>query len=370
MKIGIIGTAYPYRGGIAAFNARLAQEYISQGHEVTLYNFTLQYPGFLFPGTTQYSDAAAPEGLTIVRCINSCNPFNWIKAGRRIRRDAPDIVIFAYWMSYFAPCYGTIARMLGKKIKKVGLIHNMISHEANLMDRLLPNYFVKTLNGMVALSDKVLNDIRHYNDLKPVTVCPHPLYDHFGKKEGREEAAAVLGLDPSQEYALFFGHIRDYKALDWLIEAFADEKLKDKKLVIAGEFYGDGKKYYDQVERLGIADRIVWFSQFISEDEVCHFFSVADLVVLPYRSATQSGVTQIAYHFEVPMLVTDVGALGEIVPDHKAGYCVHPDPNSISRALVEFFSEKPDFSEGIKECKLRYSWSRMADALAHCFENR
>ena len=335
---------------------------------MTLYNFTLQYPGFLFPGTTQYSDAAAPEGLTIVRCINSCNPFNWIKAGRRIRRDAPDIVIFAYWMSYFAPCYGTIARNLGKKIKKIGLIHNMISHEANLMDKFLPRYFVNTLDGMGALSDKVQNDIRHYCDSKPVAMCPHPIYDHFGIKESKEEAAAALGLDSQQEYALFFGYIRDYKGLDMLLEAFADDRLKDKKLIVAGEFYGDGKKYLEQVERLGIADRIVWFAKFISEDDVRHFFCVADLVVLPYRSATQSGITQIAFHFEVPMLVTNVGALSEIVPDHTAGYCVNPDSQSITSALVELFTEKPDFSEGIKEAKSRYSWSRMADTLTHCIE--
>ncbi|MCF0175607.1 MAG: glycosyltransferase [Bacteroidales bacterium] len=369
MKIGIIGPSYPYRGGIAAFNVRLAQEYVSQGHEVTLYTFTLQYPGFLFPGTTQYSDDPAPEGLNIVRCINSCNPFNWIRAGRCIRRDAPDMVVFAYWMSYFAPCFGTISRILGRKVRKIGLIHNMISHEANLMDKLLPSYFVKTLDGMVALCDKVLKDIRLYDDSKPVTVCPHPLYDHFGKKESREEAAAALGLDPSGEYALFFGLIRDYKGLDWLLEAFTDEKLKDKKLIVAGEFYGDGRKYYDLVESLGIADRVVWFAEFIPDDAVRHFFSLADLVALPYRSATQSGVTQIAYHFELPMLVTDVGALRDVVPDREAGYCVHPDPESICSALVEFFTEKPDFSDGIKAGKSRYSWSRMAEALVHCHEN-
>lgn len=362
MKIIIAGPAYPYRGGIAAFNERLARELIQEGHEVRLVTFTLQYPSFLFPGKTQYSDSPAPEGLPISRKINSINPLNWIRTGLELRKEKADLIVAAFWLPYMAPCLGTICRIAGTTA--VGLVHNLIPHEKKMADTLLARYFCNSMDRFVTLSDSVLKDIRRFSPAKSADCCPHPLYDNFGEAVCKEEACRHLGLDPDERILLSFGLIRDYKGLDWLLEAFASLKSrKGIRLMISGEFYTDGSRYHEMARRLGIDDEIVWNTSFIPDDEVRYHFCAADLVVQPYKSATQSGVTQIAYHFERPMLVTRVGGLSETVPDRKCGYAVEPSPAAVAEALEEFISKSPDFSEALKEEKKKYSWSRLCGTL-------
>ena len=366
-KILIVGTAYPYRGGIAAFNERLARQFQEEGDEVDIWTFTLQYPNFLFPGKTQYSDAPAPEALTIKRVVNSVNPFNWGKVGRMIRKGNYDMVVFAYWMSFFAPCYGLMARK-AKNTKHIALIHNMMPHEGSKIDKLLTPYFVKAMDGFVALSKAVVDEVARLDKKgKPKDWAPHPIYDHYGPREPRETALQHLGLDDNYRYLLFFGLVRAYKGLDWLVEAFADERLAEYplKLIVAGEFYDDKTPYVEKIQSLGLQDKVVVVDQFVSDDKVKDYFNAADIVVQPYKSATQSGVTQVAYHFEKPMLVTNVGGLDEIVPNGKVGYAVSPDPKSIADALVDFFANQreAEFVANIAVEKQKYSWSRMSTTI-------
>lgn len=363
----IVGTAYPYRGGLAVYNERLAREYQSKGYDVTIYTFTLQYPNFLFPGKTQYSTSAAPEDLHIVRKVNSVNPFNWIKIGREIMKMNPELVIIKFWLPFMAPCLGTIARIARRNTRVVSILDNIIPHEHRIGDRLFARYFVDAVDGFVAMSQSVLSDTETFDKKKPKVFSPHPLYDNFGAHVTREEAIQRLGLDASKRYILFFGLIRDYKGLDWLLKAFADKRLSDKdiRLVVAGEFYNNAEQYEVLERELGIQGRVIWHREFVPDEEVRYYFSAADLIAQPYKSATQSGVTQIAYHFERPMLVTNVGGLAEIVPNGKVGYVVEPNVESIADALVDWAtSDKAAlFAQGLKEEKHKYSWERMTQAI-------
>ncbi|MBR0072648.1 MAG: glycosyltransferase [Bacteroidales bacterium] len=373
MNIIILGTAYPYRGGLSAFNERLATEYQNMGHNVEIYTFTLQYPSFLFPGKTQYSTEPAPHGLKIFRKVNSCNPFNWIKVGREIRHKRPDLLITKFWIPFMAPCLGTIERIVRKNrhTKVISILDNIIPHEKRIGDRIFARYFVRSTDGFVAMSKSVLNDLRTFTADKPAEFCPHPLYDHYGQRLSRDEALQLLNLAPDCRYVLFFGFIRSYKGLDLLLEAFADSWLRQSnvKLIVAGEFYGDPSPYLQQIENLGISDKVVLCSDFIPDSEVNRYFSAADIVAQPYKTATQSGVTQIAFHFEKPMLVTDVGGLAEIVPDGKIGYVVQPDKDLIANALRNYFEQnkQTEFETNIVEEKQKYSWVRFTEVIGKLF---
>lgn len=374
MKIIIVGTAYPYRGGLAAFNERLAKEFIKEGNEVEIITFTLQYPKFLFPGKTQFSTEKAPTDLKITREINSINPFNWRKVGKKIKNKLPDKVIFSYWTSFMAPCFGTIARFArSPKTKMIGLIHNMISHEAIFLDKWLPGYFVKYMDGFVAMSQTVTSDIRQFDKLnKPIAISPHPIYDHYGELLSKREAAAKLGLPERNHYILFFGLIRHYKGLELLLEALPDKRLNNLNvhLIIAGEFYENPEPYLEQIQHFDLEKKVELRAYFIPDNEVKYYFSIADLIVQPYRSATQSGISQIAYHFEKPMLVTNVGGLAEIVPHQKVGYVVEVDPSKIADAIIDFYTNNrsEEFINNIKVEKLKYSWSRMTSTINMLFE--
>lgn len=365
-RIIIIGPANPYRGGIAAFNERLAQQFIREGNEVEIYTFTLQYPSFLFPGKTQYTDDPCPEDLKISRRISSVNPINWIIVGKEIQKKSPDAVIFAYWMSFMAPCFGTIAACIRKnrKTRMIGLIHNMIPHEPKLIDKILPGYFVNKMDGFAALSESVVKDIEKFDHKgKSKIASPHPIYDHYGKLISREEALAKLGLDSSHKYVLFFGFIRAYKGLDLLLKAMGDKRLEEVHLIVAGEFYEDSEKYTNIIKEQGIGERVHLFTEYIPDTEVNKFFSACDIVTQPYKTATQSGVTQVAYHFEKPMIVTNVGGLSEIVPEGKVGYNVDPDAGAIAEAIEKFYATGADLHEGIVEEKKKYSWGLLTERL-------
>ena len=370
MKVIILGPAWPYRGGIAAFNERLARQYQAEGHEVEVVTFTLQYPSFLFPGTTQYSTDPAPEGLKITRKLNSINPFSWLSTGRYIRRQRPDLVLSAFWLPFMAPAMGTALRRAKRKgMRRVSILHNLIPHEHRPGDKLFSRYFVGSNDAFITLSRSVLDDLNVFDPkgLKPRTFSPHPLYDHYGATLGRKEALDLIGLRENQRYVLFFGFIREYKGLDLLLDAMADERMEKLgvKLIVAGEFYGDPKPYQEQISRHDIGDRVVLHTEFIPDHEVNRYFCAADLVVQPYKNTTQSGVSQIAYHFEKPMVVTNVGGLPEIVPDGKAGFVVKPDSQEIADAIVRYFEEdwQQRLTEGVREEKKKYAWDKMTAAI-------
>ena len=369
MRIVILGTAWPFRGGLAAFNERLAKQFVQDGHEVEVVTFTLQYPSFLFPGKTQYSGEVAPDGLKIVREINSCNPLNWIKVGKRLKREAPDLLISCYWMAFFAPCYGMIQQIVRRngKTRCIGLVHNMIPHEPSVLDKCLAPFYVKQTDGFVALSDSVVQDIASLDrEQKPKTFSPHPVYDHYGEKMDRKDACVALGLDDRKRYMLFFGLVRAYKGLDLLLDAFAKVKdeLKDLQLVVAGEFYEDEDKYLAQIEANGLKDRVVVKNEFVADADLRKYFGVADLIVQPYRTATQSGVTQVAFHFEKPCLVTNVGGLGEIIHHRKMGYAVDPEVDAIANNMLDYYQNdrQEAFTKYLVKEKELYGWDIMAQA--------
>lgn len=362
MNIAIIGTAYPYRGGLAAYNERMAVELQKEGHELTVFTFTLQYPGFLFPGKTQYSEEEGPENLNIVRCINSINPVNWISAGNRIKRLKPDLVIIKYWLPFMGPCFGTILRRIKKNqhSRIITIIDNILPHESKIGDRAFTRFYVRPVDGFVAMSQNVLADIEQFDQSKPRILSPHPIFDNFGDVLTRDEALAGLGLDPAYRYMLFFGLVRAYKGLDLLIEAFADHRFRESqiKLIIAGEYYSDKKLYTDLIGKYSLEKDIIQVDRFIQDSEVRYYFSACDLVVQPYKSATQSGITQIAYHFNKPMVVTDVGGLSELCPDGKVGYVTSTDPKAIAGAIIRFFREtnQKEMIDQIIEEKKKFSW--------------
>lgn len=369
MRIIVVGTAYPYRGGLAAYNERLARQFVSEGHEVEIVTFTVQYPKILFPGKSQFSNEPQPTDLKITRIINSMNPLTWIKAGREIQKKKADKVIFCYWMAFMAPCFSTIARMVrSEKTKTIGLIHNMIPHEPTILDTVLPKYFVSVMDGFVAMVDSVVADIKQFDKTnKPITVSPHPIYDHYGDPLEKANAAMRLGLHEKISYILFFGFIREYKGLDLLLQAFADKRLREfpLKLIVAGEFYENPEPYMQLIYKLKLESLVELRTIFIPDNEVRNYFSLADIVAQPYRTATQSGVSQIAYHFEKPMLVTNVGGLAEIVPHGKVGYVVDVEPIQIANSLFDFFTNKrsAEFVENIKIEKQKYAWSKMTAAI-------
>ena len=365
--IKIIGPAYPYRGGIATTNERLAQEFASMELDVDIETFIIQYPSFLFPGKTQYNDKPAPENLNIKRTINSINPLNWLKVGRRIAREKPDLVIIRYWLPFLGPCLGTIASLArrNKHTIIICLADNIIPHEHRTGDRLLTNYFMQRIDGLIAMSQSVLKDGNSFRKNLPQGFCPHPIFDNYGEKLPFEIAKQKLELDPNTRYLLFFGFTRDYKGLDLLIQAFADERLRkiQVKLLVAGEYYSSSEPYLKLIKENNLEDFIELRTDFIPDDQVNLYFSAADMVVQPYKSATQSGVTQIGYHFSKPMLVTNVGGLSEIIPDGKIGYVVEPDSLEIANALVDFYENDriAKFEANIIEEKKKFSWSNMAN---------
>ena len=371
MKIVILGTSWPYRGGgIATYNERLARQFMAEGHEVEILTFTLQYPDFLFPGKTQYSDEPAPADLKITRVMNSVNPFSWWKAARLLRRIKPDVMVVKFWIPLMAPCLGTIARLARRQgIRVVSILDNVIPHEPHFWDKWLIRYFVRSIDHFVAMSDSVKRDCERFlprTTKARVMLCPHPLYDNFGQPVPQAEAQQQLGLNPDYRYLLFFGFIRDYKGLDLLMHAFADPRLRHYrvKLIVAGEFYNNAEQYAQLEKQLGLKGEIVWHTQFIPNDQVRIYFSAADLIVQPYKTATQSGVTQVAYHFSKPMLVTNVGGLAEIVPHGKVGYVTPVDAKAVADALVDFCSDdnKLRFAQNIETEKKKYAWSRMTEA--------
>jgi glycosyltransferase involved in cell wall biosynthesis len=368
MKIAIVGPAHPLRGGLATYNQRLAKELQTQGHDVTIWSYSLQYPSFLFPGTTQYTDEPAPADIKIRTAINSINPLNWLKVGSQMKRENYDLVIVRFWLPFMGPALGTILRRVKKNSQAhvLCIADNAIPHEKRPGDKQFTSYFLKAIDSFVTMSEKVKQDLHGMTD-KRVSFLSHPLYDNFGEPLTKTFACKELQLPASDNYILFFGFIRKYKGLDILLKAMADERFKTEniKLIVAGEFYEDRKQYDEIIEQYKLHDRVKLFTDFIPDSKVRYYFSAADLVVQPYRNATQSGITQVAYHFEKPMVVTNVGGLPELVPDGKVGYVTEPDPTAIADAILKFYREGDTkrFTAALQEEKKKYSWDYFTKSL-------
>jgi D-inositol-3-phosphate glycosyltransferase len=373
MNIISLGPAYPYRGGLASFNDRLSQQFTAEGHKIEIITFRLQYPRIIFPGKTQYTDSPPPEGVRITRQMNSINPLNWIATGLRIRKAKPDILLIRYWLPFMGPCLGTVARIARSNRHTVAIciFDNVIPHERRPGDRLFTKYFTASIDGGIVMSGSVLVELSSFRSGIPVKLTPHPLFDNYGIAISRVEALSVLHLDIEKSYLLFFGFIRAYKGLDLLIKAFADKRLRKKKLklIIAGEFYEDDTPYLQLIKLYNLENEVIIHDHFIKDNEIPLYFSVADLVVQPYKSATQSGVTQIAFHYEKPMLVTDVGGLREIVTDKVCGYVVQPQPEDIAEAIIDYFENKREmqFTEGVRKEKEKFSWDKMTASIIEVY---
>ncbi len=368
-KIVLLTPAHPLRGGIASSSERLAQELQTAGHEVVLYSFSLQYPSLLFPGKTQYSDDPAPEGLTILQKVNSINPFNWLKVGRELREMRPDLILTRYWLPFMSPSLSNIIRIAKKNghTKAIAIADNIIPHEKRPFDTSLTSLFIKHIDAFVVMSRSVADDIRQFTKTKRTEYIAHPIYDNYGVQIEKTEAKLKLGLDLDTDYILFFGFIRDYKGLDLLLKAVADKRLRNRnmKLLIAGEYYSNEAYYQQIIKQLRLQDHVVLHTDFIPHEKVKYYFGAADLVAQPYKTATQSGISQLAYHFEKPMLVTNVGGLPEIVEHGKVGYVTEVDVVAISDAIVDFYdnSREAEMTEGVRENKQNFSWAKMVEGI-------
>lgn len=365
----IIGPGYPLRGGLATFDQRLAREFIHEGFNCSIYSFSLQYPDFLFPGTTQYSTDPPPEGLTILSRINSVYPPNWISVGNELRRLRPDIIVVRYWLPLMGPALGTILRRVRKNghTRIIAITDNVIPHEKRPGDRPFTRYFLKACDAYITMSEKVMKDLRLFQPVKPARQVAHPLYDNFGEPISREAARQRLRdngvtIDDGDRIVLFFGFIRHYKGLDIALGAMADPRIREMniRLLVAGEFYEDAAPYREQIARLGIEDRLILRTDFIPDSEVRDYLCAADAVIQPYRNATQSGVTPLAYHFEKPMIVSNVGGLPALVPHEQVGLVAEPEPGAMSDAILRFFAlGESYFLPALRREKEKYSWSRL-----------
>ena len=374
MKITILGPAHPYRGGLASIMEMMARTFIRHGHDVNIRTFTLQYPSLLFPGTCQTVDTPPPADLAIRRCVNTMWPLNWLRIGRELNRERPDFILMKYWTPFMAPCFGSIARLARRNghTKVLCQIDNVEPHEHHCTDRPFNRYYLHSVDGFIYMSEQVHRELSAYTSV-PALFAPHPLFENFGERVERNEACIRLGLNPDKRYALFFGLVRDYKGLDLLLDAWARLKrngpFDDRKLIVAGEFYTSKEPYLKQIAELGLQNEVLLHDRFIPDNEVRYYFSVADCVIQPYKSATQSGVTQIAYQFCTPMVVTDVGGLTEIVPDGRVGYVAPPTVEGVARAVERIYEGDTldRFRQNCLEERKRFSWEAMCNRIEELY---
>ncbi|MBI1344479.1 MAG: glycosyltransferase [Terrimonas sp.] len=367
-KILIIGPAHPLRGGgMTTFNHRLAREFSEMGMDCSICSFSLQYPTFLFPGTTQFTDEPAPEGIRIRSLINAINPLNWVKTGRILKKERPDIVIIRYWLPFMGPALGTIARQIRKNKHSfiICIADNILPHEKRFGDKIFTRYFLKACDAFITMSEKVMDDLRIFEKEKPALLARHPLYDNFGAPVSKSQAREHLGLQETDRIILFFGFIRKYKGLDILLEAMSKiPPQQNIKLLVAGEFYGEKEKYLRLIDTLKIRDRLILETDFIPDREVRYYFCAADVIVQPYRNATQSGVTPLAFNYERATIVTNVGGLPALIRAEMTGLVATPDADSIAAAIERFYQlGENHFIDHLRAEKEKYSWKNLTQSL-------
>ncbi|WP_317898120.1 glycosyltransferase [Aurantibacillus circumpalustris] len=374
LKLFILGPAYPLRGGPAQFNENLCAELNKEGHDAQIISYSLQYPNFLFPGSSQFeTSGSAPTGIKIHTLINTVNPFNWIKVASFIKKEKPDFILIRYWLPFFGPSLGAIARLVRSKTKVLALTDNIIPHEKRIGDKAFTNYFVNSCHGFIAMSKTVLNDISKFSKTEKKAYSPHPMYETYGPIVSKKEAREKLQLNQDDKIILFFGLIRHYKGLDILIEAMTDPEIKklNIKLLIAGEFYEDKQPYLDLIEKFELKNHVLLHDKFIANEDVRYYFCASNLVAQTYRKATNSGVTMVGYYYEKPMLVTNVGGLAEIVPNNSCGYVVENSVPVISEKIKEYFlkEKENEFTQNVILEKKKYEWKEFIRVLTGLFES-
>lgn len=367
-RLILVGPSYPYRGGIAHFQETIYRGLAERGHNVLGITFRRQYPELLFPGRTQYEPGTRSDAPGALRMIDSVNPLSWWETARYIRRQRPDAVLYQHWMPFFGPAYGTIARLSPSETQQVALVHNALPHEQRPGDRLFSRYFFGAVDRFIVMSEAVEDDLASLEVEGSVSRIAHPAYDRFGEAPDKSEARERLGLDPELPVLLFFGFVRKYKGLHVLLEALTRVKqhLPDVQLVVAGEFYDEARPYRTFIDVHGLQENVRLMDRYIPDEEVPLLFSAADVVVQPYVTATQSGVAQVAFHYEKPMILTDVGGLAEVVPHEEAGLVVPPeDPDALGRAIVRFYEEEMEstLSAGVREQRQKYGWNQVYEAI-------
>ncbi len=373
LKIFIIGPAYPLRGGPAQFNENLCVELNKAGHDAQIISYSLQYPNFLFPGSSQYETSGkAPLGIKIHTFINTVNPLNSIKVANFIKKEKPDFILFRYWLPFFGPCLGTIGKLVRSKTKVLALTDNIIPHEKRFGDSGFTKYFVNSCDGFIAMSKTVLNDISKFSSNQNKAYSPHPMYETYGAMVSLKEAREKLGLNQTDKIILFFGLIRHYKGLDILLEAMNSDEIKKQniKLLIAGEFYEDKQPYLDIIEKNKLKEHVILHDKFIANEDVRYYFCASNLVAQTYRNATNSGVTMVGYYYEKPMLVTNVGGLSEIVPNEKCGYVVENEVSKISEKIIQYFSQnkETEFTQNVILEKKKYEWTEFIRVLLNLYQ--
>jgi glycosyltransferase involved in cell wall biosynthesis len=371
MKIIIVGTAYPLRGGIAHFNALLARE-LAKRHDVRTITFKRQYPKIFFPGTTQDEPGEASDTPPSPRLVDSINPLNWIRVGKAIRKDRPDLLIFKYWLPFFGPCFGTIARFAKRKTatKVLFICDNIIPHERRPGDILFTRYAFRQADYFVVQSDTVERELTTLFPGSKYRNVPHPVYENFGSPQPKASAREALGIS-AKKVILYFGYVRPYKGLMVLIEAMARLRALgfgegEVLLLVVGEFYDPEPPYRDRVRNLNLEPAVRFVTGYLPNEHVAGYFSAADAVVLPYLSATQSGIAQIAYNFDKPVIATKVGGLAEVVVDGTTGTLVPPDdPDALAAAIGRFYTEKQEerMAANVKIEKKKYSWKHFTQTI-------
>lgn len=372
MNIAYLSTFYPFRGGIAQFNASLYRE-LEKRHAIRAFTFSRQYPGLLFPGQTQYVTAHdRTDAVSAQAVLDTINPWTYRTAARTIAATRPDLLLLKFWMPFFAPALGFVAGRLKKSgTRVVSILDNVVPHEPRIGDRALIRYFLDRNDGFVVMSKTVEHDLRRIKPGSVYRLKAHPLYDHYAPRTDADDARKQLGLPTGKRLILFFGFIRAYKGLDVLLEALAhlDERYH---VVVAGEVYGSFDAYRDLIGRHGLSGRVTLFTRYIDDPEVPLFFSACDVCVLPYKSATQSGIVQIAFHYDMPVIVTDVGGLSEMVSNGETGLVIsEPRPSAVADAVRRYFEDElgRTMSHRIRQNRSSFSWSGFADVIEHLYED-
>jgi glycosyltransferase involved in cell wall biosynthesis len=367
MKIVIIGTAYPMRGGIAHYVALLYKTLIKRGHEVKILSFKRQYPTIFFPGKTQQDLSEEIEQLPSEPVLDSIGPLSWLKTFLKIYKYQPDLIIYKYWMPFFAPCYAVVSFLtrLFTKTKIMYICDNIVPHESRPEDRFLTRIGLWNVHYFIVMSNIVKASLLYYRPQANYREAPHPVYDFFLDNYTREEARQKLGLQKNDKVILFFGYVRQYKGLHILLQAMPLLlKEMDVKLVVAGEFYDKRENYTSIIGDLNIQDSVSIYDDYIPNEKVGMFYSAADVVVLPYITATQSGIIQIAYNYNKPVITTNVGGLPEVVDEGKTGFTVPPEnPDELAQAVLKFFelTKKENFSKNVQVYKQQFSWDRLVE---------
>jgi glycosyltransferase involved in cell wall biosynthesis len=375
MKIIIIGTAYPMRGGIAHYVALLYKVLIKRGNDVKIISFKRQYPSIFFPGKTQQDLSKEIEPIPSEPLLDSIGPLSWIRTFLAIYKEKADLVIFKYWMPFFAPCYAAISFLtrLFTRTKILYLCDNIIPHERRIEDRLLTRIGLWNVHYFIVQSKVVKNDLLYFRPNAIYKEVPHPVYEIFSNPYTRQHARKHFNFASKDKVILFFGYVRKYKGLHYLIDAMPLVLKKTTvKLLIAGEFYDDEHQYQEQIKQLGIEDSVFVFGDYIPNEEVGLYYNASDVVVLPYVSATQSGIIQIAYNYDKPVITTNVGGLPEVIEEGKTGFIVpSEDAEALAESIIKFFKikNKEKFTRNIREYKKQFSWDRMASEIEQIGKN-